>query len=520
MQKFLEPIIGKFDGKVFYPTILTLLGVVLLGIIDPTLFTRFFNPLTNWVVVNCAWVVKWFSFIVVVFLAIIAFSKYGNIKLGKDEDVPEYSTFSWISMCICCGIGFGAFLWFASEGLYHLFQSPMIKADGNMGKAAGIPLALASSYMDWGISAWAMFALCGLGVALPAFRMDKPFNLAGGLYGLLGDKAYTSGFGKASDFAGAIASAAGPSAGLGFGIMIISSGIAAITGIKVGLPVQVGIVLFFCFGFIISSYIGIDKGMKRLSGLCVYVTIFFTLFIFLTGPTLFIANAITESVGVYLSQFISLNFFSDAGGFVVTEAGKSEYKPDGWHSWWYVFYMVWWVAYAPYSGGFLARISRGRTLRQFICGSILLPTSLMIFVIGTWSSAAAYIQVSGQADLYSMLLKDAGGTIYEILNYYPLSKIGMGLIVFVCAILGITTFDSVTYFVSVQTSHGDINPKPAMKLLWGFTLGGLALTFLTIGNFDGLKGLGLLAGIPFFFYMIAIMFSIAKMLKLVENKEM
>ncbi len=476
--------------------------------------------MTEFVIFKMKWLVEWFALIVFCFALYIAFSKYGNIKIGKDTDTPEFSTFSWASMCICSGVGFGALLWFSSEGLFHLFESSHVINAGNAGKAAGVPLAIASGYMNWGIFGWAIYALCGIAVALPAYRLDRPFNLAGGLYGILGDRAYTSIWGKGADLVGAVGSAGGPAAGLGVGLLLLTSGITAMTGYTIGLYGQMGLVVFFCLAYTFSAYIGIEKGMKRLSELAILSVFLLVCYVFIAGPTLYIANTITESFGEYLSNFMSFNFFTDAGNFVTQKDGTAVPEARSWQSWWYTFYIVWWVAHAPFTGGFFARISRGRTLRQFILGVVCFPTLLVIVVMGVLSSAACYLQVTGEVDMYGALVKETGSSIYNILLSYPFPKLSIAVAIFCVVIFGVTTFDSATYFVSVQASCGNINPKPAMKLMWGILLGSVALIFLTIGNFNGLKGLGVLAGVPFFFYLIAYMVSVLRMCRMIDDKKL
>ncbi len=515
MKQILEPIIGKFDSKMFYPLTILLTALLSFIIIDNKGFQAVFDATNKWLIFNCAWMFQLVTFICIVFGFWLAFSKYGNLKLGRDEDKPEFTTMEWVSMMFSAGFGISMWMWCSAEVIYHLYTSAAVIDAEAVGKAQGVPIALQSVFMDWTLHGWMLFAVGGFAVAFPAYRLGKPMNLAAGLYGIFKDKSFTNGWGKATDVAGAIAALGGTAAALGFGLMMISYGVKTLFGIEIGFMGKVIAMALLVAAFVASAASGIQKGIKLLSLANIYMSIVLCLFLLFAGPTNYIMTTITEALGLYLNNFTSLSLWGDAGTFV-----DGAWKSRGWNNWWLVFFILWWASYIPFCGGFIARISKGRTVREYILGSVILPTIITMLFFGIWSAASAHIEITKAAPIWDFIQNDFGSTIYEVLKQYPFSTVTCAFVFLSSILYGITTYDSTTFFISMQVSGGEADPKIGMRIMWGAVIGGLGLIFLSIGNFDAMKALAIVCGAPFFGVLMVYMVSIVKMLKMADNGEM
>lgn len=515
MKKVLEPIIGKFDEKVFYPLILLIFAALTFIVIDNKGFQSVFDAANQWLIFNCAWIFQLVTFICIAFGFWLALSRYGTLKLGAQDDTPEFSTPAWVSMMFSAGFGITMWMWCSAEVIYHLYTSAAVADAGATGQAKGVPIALQSVFMDWCLHGWMLFAVGGFAVAFPAYRLGRPMNLAAGLYGLLREKTYTSPWGKVTDIAGAVAALGGTAAALGFGLMMISYGLKTVFGVEIGFTGKAVAMFLLVAAFVASAVSGIQKGIKVLSLANVIMSILLCAFLALAGPTNYIFTTITESLGLYIGNFAELSLWGDAGNFT-----DGIWKTRGWNNWWLVFFILWWASYIPFCGGFIARISKGRTVREYILGSVILPSVITIIFFGVWSTASAHLQITNAAPIWDHIQNDFGSTIYEVLKQYPMATFTC-LFVFVSSILyGITTYDSTTYFISMQVAGGEAHPKIFMRILWGLVIGILGLVFLSIDNFDAMKALAIVCGAPFFIVLIFYMVSIVKMLKMADNGEM
>lgn len=515
MKAMLESFWGEYDEKIFYPLIIILAAVLAFIIADHKTFMSIFDAINSWLIFNLAWLFQLVTFVCICFGFWLAFSKYGKLKLGKENESPEFSTMAWVSMMFSAGFGISMWMWCSAEVIYHLYTSSIVSDAGATGKPEGVAMALQSVFMDWGIHGWMLFAVGGFAVAFPAYRLEKPMTLATGLYGILKTKTFTSKWGKATDVVGAIAALGATATSLGFGLMLISYGIESIFGIEMGFAGKAIAMVMLVAAFVTSAVSGIQRGIKYLSLANIYMSIVLCIFLITAGPTNYILTTMTEALGRYVNYFAEYSLWGDSRTFV-----DGVWKSRGWNNWWLVAFIVWWASYIPFCGGFIARISRGRTVREFILGSVLLPTLLTIIFFGCWSAASAHLEITQTAPIWEFIQKDFGSTIFEVLKQYPLSTVTCGFVFFSSILYGITTFDSTTFFVAMQVSGGEKEPKITMRILWGSVIGVIGLIFLSIGNFNVMKSLAVVCGAPFFIVLIAYMISIIKMLKMASDGEL
>ena len=519
MKKAIESVFGRTDFKLFWPTLIMLLVTIIYLVIDPKGAAAGFSSVYTWLIMHFSSGFLMGVGIVVLICFVIAFSQYGNLKLGRDEDEPEFTWFAWAAMMFSASIGGAAIMWTAAEPLYHLMGSSWVVDEGTKGTGAGIPRAIQLTIFDWGIHGWALFALGGLAIAFPAYRKNKPMTVGTGLYGLLGDKANTGIWGKLSDILGAVSTIGGVATALGMIIMALAWAVNHLFGVELGLGGKIALLIFIIACYIASAISGINRGIKILSMVNVYLAFFMAAFLLVMGPTEWLLNLMTQTVGEYFDRFIEMTFWTDAGNF---EDGVP--KQRSWLNWWVVFYWLWWATYIPFCGGFLARISKGRTLREYLLGSIFAPLLILFVIFSIWGGTACYIEVTGQAQIWAEVQKNFGAGVYMVMEQFPGGTWLRYLFFLSVLFFAVTTADSASYFVSMQMSHGDTDPTIAMRALWGTIIGFLGIFFMVAGGggtsaLNALKGLSIIVGTPFFLVEIAFIFSIFKMLSLAKKGE-
>lgn len=508
-------IFGDYDEKILYP-VLGLLGVILVAIlIDSEGTQKIFDTINQWLIFNFSSGFLIGVASVVAFALWMGVSDFGKLRLGKDDDRPEFNFISWVAMMFSAGFGLSTLTWCAAEPLYHLYQSSWTIDAGTAGTPAGIPKAMVLTMFDWGIHGWALFAVGGLAIAFPSYRLGKPMNLGIGLYGILKEKSETGAWGKLTDILGIISTLGGNGASLGFGVMSIAYGIKHITGIELGSAGIFVAMLMIIVAFTLSAVSGVKKGIRILSLINIYLGIGMLLFLLFAGPTRYLLSLFTQTLGDYITSLASLSFWSDAGHFA-----EGEFKQRSWLNWWVIFYWLWWVSYIPFCSGFIARISKGRTIREYILGTTLVPVLMTMILFVIWGGNSAYLEVTEAAPMWDNVQKDLGSSLYTLLDNFPLGGLLCVLVFFSVVTFGITTSDSASYFISMQVSKGDPNPKIAMRILWGCLLGGAALLLLATGKLNALKAMAIVAGAPFFFVVIAYMVSIVKMLNMAKKGEL
>ena len=336
-----------------------------------------------------------------------------------------------------------------------------------------------------------------------------------------GDKAYSSIWGKLADFFGAFAAIGATATPIALGIGLIVSGFDKVFGIELGLPGKILILVAMVVAFVSSAMSGVKRGIKILSVINISLSMVLFVVLLVIGPTNFIISTIGEAFAWSINNFLELSLYSDVGTFAVNEAGNpTKWAPGGWQNWWLVFYILWWAGYATFCGGFTARISRGRTVREFVLGSILGPGFITLLLFGIMGAISAHAEVTGLAPMWETVQNDFGAATYVILESMPWGSVTMAFVMASAAVYGVTTYDSTSYFIAMQVSGGNPNPPLVQRALWGSVVGVMGLTFLIIGDFNAIKGLSIVAGTPFFFFLMAYIPSIMKMLKMSKNGEM
>ena len=434
----------------------------------------------------------------IVFLLYLALSRYGKIRLGEDNEKPEYSTFSWFFMLFAAGMGIGLVFWGAAEPLSH-YLNPAL-AEGGTTEAA--TAAMKAAFTHWGIHPWAIYGIFGLPMAYYGFRKGKPALLSTCIEPIVGEKNAKGILGKVVDILAVIATVFGVATSLGLGAMQVNSGLHYIFGIPYNNAVMFGIIAVTTVLFISSAVSGIDKGIKALSDFNMFLMAILILFVLFAGSTLFVADFFVDSFGQYVSSLISTSFWTDPFR-----------ESNGWLHAWTVFYWAWWLSWGPFVGGFIARISRGRTIREFVIGTMLFPMLLCFVFMTVMGGNAIHMDMQGITDIAAALNENVSYALFAMLDHLPLSMVTSVLAMFLVMVFFITSADSSTFVCASMTTHGVQNPPGSIKILWGICEGVIAAILLYVGGLSAVQSVSIAIGFPLLFVCLLIAAALLKSIR-------
>lgn len=445
----------------------------------------------------------WFYLLTATFFLIFAisliFSKYGNIRLGKDTDRPEYSYLSWFAMLFSAGMGIGLVFWGVSEPIYHYSGPPT--GEGFTDQAARDSLRY--SFFHWGFHPWAIYSTIALALAYFTFRKEQSGVMSNILRPLLGDRVDGK-TGILINFIAVFATVFGVATSLGFGAAQISGGISyLIDGVENNFTTQLTIILVVTVLFMLSAQTGLNKGIRYLSNLNVVLALSLMLFLLFAGPTNFIMDLFTTTLGSYLQNLPSMSF-----RMTPFQLGNTWVKD------WTIFYWAWWISWAPFVGTFIARISKGRTIREFTIGVLAVPTvfgALWFSVFGGSAIFLDYFQNAPIVDIVNEQGKEVA--LFAVLDYFPLGTLMSIIAIFLISTFFITSADSATFVLGMQTTNGQLNPPNRIKFIWGIIQSASAAILLWSGGLNALQTSAIIAALPFAVIMILMVFSLLKSLQ-------
>lgn len=480
----------KKSNKVFFISLAFVFLIVAWGIFLPANFEAKATDAFNFLVSNFGWFYLLVMSIFVIFAIWIAFSKYGKIKLGPDDSKPDYSFVSWFAMLFSAGMGIGLVFWGVAEPLNHYINPMGIEG----GTEAAAKFAIMKSFMHWGLHPWANYSVLALALAYMQFRKGKPGLISSVFIPLIGEERAQGWLGKLIDILAIFATVAGVATSLGLGTLQINSGLNYMFGLPINTFVQVMIVVIVTVLFMLSAVTGLDKGIKFLSNLNVGIAGVLLLVSIIIGPTLLIFTNLGQGIAMYAKDLIV-----DANPF-----GKGE-----WHGWWTIFYWAWWIAWAPFVGTFIARISRGRTIKEFVGGVLLAPT-LASFI---WFATFGSMGINAGVDVATKAIAKTETALFVVMDQYSLGTVISFVAVLLLCTFFVTSADSATFVLGMMSSNGDLNPDTKRKVIWGIIQSTLALALMIAGGLKMLQTASIVAAFPFAFVMIFAMVSLVKALK-------
>jgi choline/glycine/proline betaine transport protein len=446
-----------------------------------------FGLLSGWVARNLGWFYIFSVSALLIFLIGLAFSRYGNIRLGADDSRPDYSNLTWFTMLFAAGIGTILMFWGVAEPISHFAHPPFDGVQPGSEQAASDAMTIALYH--FGLHTWTIFAVPGLAIAYFSYRHNLPMRISSLFYPILGERAFGP-WGWAVDVIAVLGTLFGVATSLGLGTLQLNSGLNYLFDVPSTGLVQVILIAVITSVAAISVALGLDKGVRRLSQLNILLAMALLAFVVIVGPTVFIAEGMVQSLGAYLDALPQLAFWTET------------FKDTDWQRQWTLFYWAWTISWAPYVGIFIARISRGRTIREFVAGVLLAPTAFTLVWFGVFGLSAIQVEMSGQIALAEQVQQDPSVAIFAFLEALPFSGIASALSVIIIVIFFTTSSDSASLVIDMLTRRDDQPSLVRQRIFWALAQGVIAGTLLLAGGLDALQNVITSLGLPFCILLI------------------
>lgn len=490
------------NKPVFYTSGAFILGLVVFAAIAPELLQSLFASVQSWIFSNASWFYMLSVAVILIATLYAAISRYGEIKLGPDHSEPDFRDLTWYSMLFAAGMGIGLMFFGVAEPVMHFMDPPV----GEGGTVQAARQALGITFFHWGLHAWAVYAIVALILAYFAFRHGLPLTLRSALYPMLGERIYGP-IGHAVDIFAIIGTVFGVATSLGIGVSQINTGLNYLFDVPVGVNVQIILIVVSCGLATLSAASGLNKGIKVLSETNMILAVVLMLFVLLTGPTIFLLQTLVENTGVYLSGIVSRTFNLYA------------YQPSDWIGGWTVFYWGWWISWSPFVGVFIARISRGRTIRQFIGGVLLVPTGFTFMWMTVFGdSAIHFIMAEGMENLGQAVSEDATLALFVFLEQLPWPAVTSAIAVAMVLVFFITSADSGALVVDQLASGGEVNAPVWQRIFWSLLMGAVAIVLLLADGLSALQTATIASALPFSIILLFAMWGLFQALKLDATK--
>lgn len=478
--------------------------VILLFILAGVIFTdqtaTVANAAQNFIVTYFGWLyIIGVSFFLIFAIGLL-FTRYGNVRLGPDGASPEYGILAWFAMLYTAGMGIGLVYFAVSEPVTHFTDPPT----GGGGTEADATQAINYAFFHWGLHPWATYIILGLSLAYFSFRRGLPLKPSAPFYSLIGERIHGP-IGHAIDVLAVFGTIFGLATSLGIGAQQIGAGLGSVFGTPSGTGVQILLVVVITAVASVSVMLGLDRGIRRLSLIALFLSVALALFVFIAGPTLFILRALPVNVGFYAQNLLSTSFET----FYLSESGRE------WQSAWTLFYWGWWISWSPFVGMFLARISYGRTIREFVTGVLLAPAG----------ASFVWFTIFGDTTLGLLLSGDGGGlaeagssiALFVFLEQLPvatiLSTLASVVAIVIIVLYFATSSDSGSLVVDIITNGGDLNPVWQQRLFWALLVGAVAAALLLVGGLTALQTASIAAGLPLAFVLLAMCVALGRGLR-------
>ncbi len=494
---------SKIDRVVFGVTAAIALAFVAWGFLDTKSLGGASGSALEWSVKNTGWLFVVLASSFVVFVIWLALGRFGNIPLGGDDEEPEFKTVSWIAMMFSAGMGIGLMFYGVSEPLSHFVTPP--PGTGPAGNPEAVQTAMATTLFHWTLHPWAIYAVVGIAIAYGVFRRGRSQLISSAFIPLIGEKRATGTAGRIIDMLAIFATLFGSAASLGLGALQIGSGLEIVAGLgKVGNGLLVGVIALLTVAFILSAVSGVAKGIQWLSNINMVLAIALALFVFVVGPTVFMLDLIPTAVGSYFQDLAMMSARTDAAG------GEGMAT---WLSGWTVFYWAWWLSWTPFVGMFIARISRGRTIRQFVTGVLLVPSLVSLVWFAIFGGAAIRAQQNG-IDLGGAATTE--GQLFGLLDTMPLAGVTTVLVMVLVAIFFVSGADAASIVMGTLSQRGTLEPSKGNVIFWGVVTGAVAAVMLLVGGdsaLTGLQNITIVAALPFAIVMVGLAYALVKDLR-------
>ncbi|AKG04802.1 MULTISPECIES: BCCT family transporter [Salimicrobium] len=484
----------KKVSSVFWYGIIVCFIFVLWGVIGPENLKTVTAATTSFISTRFGWYYLLIVMVMLAFCVYLIFSRFSHIKLGKQDEKPEFGLASWFAMLFSAGMGMGLVFWTTAEPISHAFNN---SPTAEPGSEQAIMDSLRFSFFHWGLHAWAIYALVALVLAYFKFHKDYPGLVSATLTPIFGEDRMKGTLGKIIDTLAIVATVTGVAATLGFGTAQINQGLAFLFDAPGNYWVQLIILVVATVLFIFSAWSGVSKGIKYLSNINMILGIALMVLLLIIGPTLYIMNMFTASIGGYVANFFDMSF----------RIAPMNEENRTWIDSWTIFYWAWWISWSPFVGIFIARISRGRTIKEFMLGVLFVPSIICFVFFTVFGVSALEVEQSGLATISDYPMETA---TFATLAEYPLGFFMSLITLVVIAIFFITSADSATFVLGMLSSEGSLEPGGRVKIIWGLTLSAMAAIITYFGGTQGLQNVLIIAAFPFSIVVLMMGYSFYK----------
>lgn len=492
---------ANINPNVFISTVAIIAIFLALVVFAPDAFSVFTQQLNQWITTSFSWFYVLSVAIFIILLAYIALSDMGKIKLGPEHSQPKYSSASWFAMLFTAGMGIGLMFFGVAEPVMHYVTPPA----GEPETVLAAQQSMRVTFFHWGLHAWAIYTLVGLSLAYFAYRHQLPLKIRSALYPLIGQKIYGP-IGDGVDTFATIGTVFGVATTLGFGVTQINSGLNYLFGVEQAPSTQVILIIVVSAMAATSVFFGLDKGIKRLSELNLVLALLLLIFVFVAGPSIYLLQTTIQNAGQYVSNLFSMTFNLYA------------YQPSGWIGGWTIMYWAWWISWSPFVGMFIARVSEGRSIREFIVGVLLIPTGFTLIWMGFMGNAALYsIMHEANTGLLEAVQRDSSVALFEFLNNLPFSSVTSIIATLLVMLFFVTSADSGALVTDYLTAKSDNSPT-WQRLFWTVLMALLAIILLLAGGLEALQSATIMSALPFTFIMLLMCWGLIKALHLDVTK--
>jgi len=482
----------RVNPVVFFVSAVLIVIFVAVGAVFTEPTARVVETLQTTIVTQVGWLYSLVVGALLVFvLAILATPKFRRLRLGAPDSRPEYTAFSWFAMLFSAGMGIGLLFYGVAEPVLHYTNPP--RGPGGTPDAAQEAMRL--TFFHWGLHAWAIYITVGMALAFSSYRHDLPLTIRSAFYPLLGERIYGA-TGDIIDILAVFGTMFGISTSLGLGVMQVNAGLAALGIVSENIVNQLLLVAGITVAATVSVVSGLDRGIRLISQLNLTLGLVLLGFVVILGPTAFIARAFVGEVGAYLENLVGLTLRTDA------------FHGIEWQSNWTLFYWGWWISWSPFVGMFIARVSRGRTVGEFVAGVLLVPTLLTFVWMAAFGNAALHIDVFGAGGMAEAVSASIPGALYAFLDRLPLAVVSQVLATAVIIGYFVTSSDSGSFIIDILTSGGDREPPVSQRLFWALSEGAVAATLLVTGGLQALQTAALTTALPFSLVLVVMMVSL------------
>ncbi|MCC2603771.1 BCCT family transporter [Planctobacterium marinum] len=487
--------------NVFIVATISITALVLFTLLAPQFAESFFDTLQSEIVSSGSWFYVLTVAVILVTTLYLGLSQYGEVKLGPDHAQPDYNLATWLSMLFAAGMGIGLMFFGVAEPLMHFMAPPTAEPGG----IEAVKEAMKMTFFHWGLHAWAIYAIVALILAYFSFRNNLPLTLRSALYPIIGDRV-RGWAGHWVDIFAVVSTIFGVATSLGFGAAQINAGLAYLTGIEVNTSNQILLMIAVIAVATVSVVSGLDKGIKILSQTNMMMAVALLLFILILGPTVFLLQAYLQNTGDYLSDLVrnTFNLFA--------------YQKKDWIGGWTIFYWGWWLAWAPFVGIFIARISKGRTIREFILGVMFIPTAFTLFWMTVFGNTAIDLVQNFDSNLGALVNEDTSVALFVFLESFPFSDVLVVLALLMVVVFFVTSCDSGAMVVDMLCSDGNNNTPVWQRIYWALAVGVVAIVLLFAGGLSALQTMTIATALPFSIVLLLAIAGLIKSLRIERHK--